>query len=158
MRLKVQIDEPGSSGPSGGFPERSSRRVREHLRTRTPGTAATEAQTSSSAPQPAGLSRPAASATAVPAKAQKKPGGSLYRVHVGDYGDEGGAQKAADDLRAKGQNAYVTKHTEGGRDVYRVQAGLFRDKKRAERLSGKLKDQGVKTNVLETPENSPKGD
>lgn len=83
-----------------------------------------------------------------PAAAPTPAGG--FAVQVGAFGDSASAERLADELKAKGHDAYVSPGTGGGR--WRVRVGPVPSREQAQGLAKTLKaDEELPTWVVEEP-------
>jgi cell division septation protein DedD len=62
-----------------------------------------------------------------------------FAVQVGAFADNRGAERLADDLKAKGFHAYVTPAAKVGQARWRVRVGPFSRREDAEQAAGRLK-------------------
>lgn len=91
-------------------------------------------------PPPAPTQKPVVKAPELPA--QPKPG-SGWSVQVNAFRSRGNAEKQTADLKAKGYPAFVSQA--GG--LFRVRIGSYPDRAEADRIAGKLKQEGLKPSV-----------
>jgi DedD protein len=91
-------------------------------------------------PPSAPAQKPVVKAPELPA--QPKPG-SGWSVQVNAFRSRGNAEKQTADLKAKGYPAFVSQA--GG--LFRVRIGSYPDRAEADRVAGKLKQEGLKPSV-----------
>lgn len=122
----------------------------------------TSAPTSSPAPAPAATPAPmpAAASTPVPELVPKPIATALntaptsssangaWSVQLGSFASRANAEKLVHSLAAKGYTAALSSVGAGAAARYRVRIGQIHDRETAQRLSGRLKSQGVAATLV----------